>query len=289
MFEVIGFDQTVSSGRLITCDQRIANPFNPANLTLAAANELSNSTANNWMGFFVICRAVDNLSFGILSVFVGASGLEQRIATLPTRYSSRNNTGIAFYVPVAVPSGSRVTVGISGNAVDDYRTQIIGAIDGLVLQKRSFNVLDCGPFILEDDAGTYGEAITVDPGAIVNEKPTAFTQLTYTGANAANNLIDGGGLVQAYDALGFIQGENVNSAQTDQSRLWEFARGAPGSEVTIGNNMFAVVTGAETQLPAMGILGEWGRPAGDQISARFQSSTADAADRIGSAFIVGVR
>lgn len=264
---------------------RAGDPFAAASLTLT---ELVASTAEAWIGFDLTIVATASNSRAILSVFKGAAGAETRIASLPGGPLVSAGAGLQMYVPVPVAAGTRLSIGASGSTTWSGNAQVCGIPASNFARTPSWTVMDCGPFDLSGGSGSYAKAVAVDPGATANAKG-AWTEIAHSGTGSdANNVLTGTSTPHAYDFFGFMTGDNFQP-QTDQERLWDFAYGAAGSETVFVSGFHERITGGEETTTRSVRWLPWGRASGDRVAARMQASITDAADRIGTALLFGVR
>lgn len=249
--------------------------------------EVENSTAADWGGFYITFVNNDTKK-GLFQVATGAASSETIIATVPMRWMGSTLAQV-YYVPIPIPSGTRVSVRASANGTQTSFGQIIGVLSSQFASTPSFSVLESGPYNLENSSDYGLSAFTVDPGGTANTK-SAYAEISGSGTNYANNVLDGSSLPEAYDYLGLIFGDNVVGNQVSQDRLWDVAYGAASSETNFMENIHEHITDAEIgSLSSSPIWLPWGRAAGDRLSARLQSSVISTPDRIGSIFLLGLR
>lgn len=257
-----------------------ADPFTASNVTW---EEAIGSTSENWAGF-TINAFFSVVRPAILQIAIGAVSAEVIIATLPLSLA-RAVYANSYYIPIAIPSGTRVSIGghcaLSGNIV----CQIVGQPSSDFDSDPSFTVMESGPYDLDDYTNLLWR---YDPGGTANTKP-GYEELSLTGGtNRSNNVINGDSLAQSYDYLGWHLAE-INTFQSDHNRLWDLARGAVSSEVVFASNYHQFVSGFENTSTVGVQWDKWGRASGDRISVNMQSSGINDTDRLGTAVLFGLR
>lgn len=273
-------DSTATS---ISWDLRPADPFTNTGLTFT---QITASTSEDWSGFYVSSAQG---SPGILTIWTGASSSEVLIASMPGKNPMLAQDAVFMYVPIPVPSGTRLSVAFaSAGTATINEVQISGVPSSNFSVEPTFTNMDCGPFLLSGSGVTYADSATVDPGGTANTLGS-YTELSHTGGgNDANNILNGDSLGQTYEYLGFLFSDNKQN-QTEQDRLWTLAHGAASSEVDFITELYDRLHNAETNMLNHVIWIPWGRSSGDRISARMQCSITDAADRLGQVWIFGLR
>lgn len=272
-----------STGFSFSTQTLVADPFTASNITWT---EVENSTSEAWGGFYVVQSGFN--AHGIVLIATGAASSESIIASMPFGASYQLGSSLT-YVPIPVASGTRISIGGSTQAAATCRGQIIGIPSTNFDSTPSFTVMESGPYDLENDAATYGRFAKIDPGGTANTKGS-YTEISVSGTNAANNVIQGDSLGQSYDWLGMRFGENWNNAQTVQNRLWDVAHGAASSETIFAADFWDRLDALERVALGTEIVWvPWGRASGDRISARMQCDITDANDRIGSLCLFGLR
>lgn len=280
-FECAPVNSGASVGFSIAGQIRLADPFTPANITWT---EVVASTSEDWGGFMI------NLSpalgkYGVVLFAIGAASSETLIATLPV--AQGYSAPMCLFVPIAVPSGTRISVGASVNTTQQIQGQVTGYPATKFSQLTSFTVLESGPFDVTSGFSGYGRGPSVDAGGVINTKG-AYSEISFSGANDGNNLINGGSLGHDYGYFGVLT-HDVVAAQSNHDRLWDVAKGAVASETIFLPDYYQRVNDRESHGTTSILWDPEGASVGDRIAARLQSSTADAADRIGSLFLFGLR
>lgn len=253
----------------------------PWDTTAFSWTEIENSTTEAWGGFYV---ATISPPKGMIQIAKGAASSEVIIATLPLK-TYANADCMNTYVPVPVASGTRLSIRATVEATGTIEGQVIGIPSTNFDAEPSFTVLETGPYNLNNTTN-YGEGVEIDTDGTANSKGS-WTELS--NANT-NNVIQGDSLGQSYGYLGLLFHDNANPAQTTQTRLWDVALGASGSETLIAENFHDIVMNTERGALGSAVMWvPWGRASGDRISARLQSTDTNANDRKGSLFLFGVR
>lgn len=265
----------------ISPDTYVADPFDPSNLTWT---EVIASTPENFAGFHLNYLSLND-RYGIFFVGIGAAGSEVITSSTPIRIGNRFS--FSFAIPIAISAGSRVAVAhIANSSTSTVMGQIAGIPSSGVAQDPPYTVMESGPYDLSGGFSGYGRAVTVDPGSTANSKGV-WTEIS--SADAAN-VINGDSLANDYEWLGLMFSDDDQRA-AGQDRLWDISTGAAGAEsgsVTISN----LYDHYQWEVGILEAAIQWtgaSISAGTRISARMQSSTTDAASRVGSVLLFGLR
>ena len=261
----------------------VADPFTASNL--ASWIEIENSTAEAWGGFYVYQGVVSQSIRGILFIATGAASSEVIIASMPISSATKNS--YSMYVPIPIASGTRVSIAASCSAALTLTAQVIGVKSSAFDAEPAFTVLESGPYDLENNAATYGKGKSVDPGSTVDTKG-GYTEISVSGTNAANNVIQGDSLAQTYDWFGVLSHDNYNNSQSNINKLVDVATGEVSSEVIFMPDMYERRNSNESQSNGV-IWDPGGQTSGTRISARAQADDADAVDRLGTVILFGLR
>lgn len=275
----VGANTADSTAVNVVGDVRPANPFVKTGLTFT---ELVASTSEDWAGFYIVSSQGRE---GIMSVWKGAAASEVRVATMPMKSPLLAQDSFMMYVPIPIPSGTRLSINIAGRSTALLNeVQISGVPSSNFAAEPTFTIMDAGPFDLTNSSTLYGKSPLVDPGGTANTAGS-YTELS----NAdSNNVISGSSLPHQYKYLGFAFGDDEQN-QTAHDRLWTVAHGAAASEVDFITNLYDSVSALETNILNGVLWIPWDRASGDRISAKMQCSIIDAADRIGSVYLFGLR
>ena len=268
----------------ITADVRVAAPFTESNLTWV---EVENSTAADWAGFYIInvSNTLAATTPGMLFVAKGAAASEVRIAVIPTNIS-RTIPAYTQYIPVPVPSGTRLSVAASTEAARTVYGQLVGVLSADFDAEPTYTAFESGPYDLTAGA-TYGEWTEIDPGATINTKGS-YTEISQT--SHTNNILNGDSLANTYDYFGFMIGDNFWTSARNQGGLVDLATGATSSEVIFAPDIASRVTSQEFSSNTCPIMTKMtAATSGTRISARMQASTNDVTDRIRGVLLFGVR
>lgn len=268
-----------SKGFSFTSQVRVANPI-ASNITWT---EVVASTSEEWGGLSI---SVVNNDRGILFIGIGAAGSEVIIANPPVCTGLRQP--IDIFIPIKIASGTRVAVGCSCFTSATIEGQIVGYPSSKFSAVPSFTVMEFGPYDLTASSSVYGRHKQIDPGGTANTKG-AYTEISLTGGNNDNNVLNGNSLANAYDYFGVMTASNFNSAQSVQDRLWDVATGAAASEDIFIPDLYQGTDASEYSSKPNILFDPEGAVSGARISARMQSSITDATDRIGTALLVGLR
>ena len=279
-----GANTADSSAVSVTGMVRPTDPFTKTGLTF---NEVVTSTAEDWAGFYVHSAQTQ---YGIMTVWKGTVGSEVLVASMPLKNRLTAQDSFSMYVPVPIPSGTRLSVVLAGGSTTAVNeVQVAGIPSSNFSAEPSFTVMDCGPFLLSGGTAlTYGEPPIIDAGGTANTV-SSYVELSHTGGgNDANNVMQGNSLGSQYEYLGFLFGDGA-TAQVVADRLWTIGYGAAASEVEAITNLYDQTHTTETNLLKDVIWIPWGRAAGDRIAAKMQTTDTSATSRLGSVLMFGLR
>jgi len=273
-----------SKGFSFTSQLRVAAPFTASNMTWV---EAENSTAADWAGFYIsVTQGVGLSGFaGIFFVAKGAAASEVRVASVPAIMGVKANAHMQ-YVPIPIPSGTRLSVSCTTETAAVHHGQIIGVLSANFDAEPAFTVYDTGPYDLSNTT-TYGHWVAVDAGATADTKGS-YTEVSYT--SHTNNVLNGDSLASTYDYFGLTMNGNFNLSQATAYFFSDFATGAAASEVIYGGDLSLETTAQEkisynTPLEVRTAVAT----SGTRISARCQSSITNSVDRIIGVLLWGAR
>lgn len=204
------------------------DPWNPATLTWA---EIVAATPEDWGSFYISVRSQDRDA--LVMIAVGPAGSEQIVAGVLCRRGSRYQA-----VPIPVPAGTRIAAAMTAWTVNAIQISI-GAIPSAGLTADpSFTRLDIGPLVLNQDAGVSDYLLPPPlPAPATNNAKTPWIELSETGTNSTNNILNGDALGFAYDYLGLNLWATYFSAGVVQTLFFDVAVGAAGGEVVVAENI----------------------------------------------------
>lgn len=211
--------------------------------------ELIAATKRNWSGMVLYGQAA-TLNQDV-KVAIGASGSEQDIVESFEINTRRDSIVWPYYLPVAVPAGSRVSCLTTGNPASG--SVIISGFSGGFNDLQGFS------------HGTRHAEATVDPGGTIHTKGSWVEII-------ASTAVD-------YKAL-MVWFHNLNDASKVMSNaLVDLAVGADGSEqIVIADFSVTSEAGSDTTFPGSYTF-PVSIPAGSRIAARAQSTNTTATDR----------
>lgn len=235
-----------SAGTVVTCGAGAGGVY-------GSYAQLVASTDYDSFGLIVWSAA--NLSYSQYQIAVGGAGSEVNIAHIPGAGSI--GAGIAMFVPVFVPAGSR----LSARTASASSSQSTWISCSLIRANSNVPLASYGRLL-----GYSGTSVPpiVDCGAAANTKG-AYTQIVASTTN---------------DAKGFSMLVAANQLNAnDQDYLLDLAVGAAASERIILNNSYW--RGAAYREIAAVIGPIWTPiPAGSRIAARGQCNRTGANDRV---------
>ena len=273
-----------SRGYTVAADIRVADPFTESNLTWV---EVTGSTAADWTGFYLTIGGGSGTSGikGMVFVATGASASESHVTVLPTMPSLRTQNW-SMYVPIPIAAGTRVAIAVSAEASRTYVGTVTGVLSANFDAEPTYTIMESGPYDLSNTT-TYGQWVTVDPGATGNTKGSwvEVSQTSYTA-----NVLNGDSLANSYDYFGALFNDNFNAASSTAYGLGDIATGAAASEVTRLGNLDAYQTQNEQGINTTPIITNVTfATSTTRISARCQCSITNTTDRIRGVLLFGVR
>ena len=275
--ETLGVDLSSSAGIAVNGDA-LADWADDTAVTWV---ELEASTPVTFGGFLVkVGTASTKNERGVIKIATGAAGSEVEIVRLPSRLLERAGP-VSVFVPVAIPSGSRVSVAAANSGGFSRVIQVIGYPESEI-GAAPFSVMDVGPFRSGAQAD-YARGVEVIAAATAHTKG-AWTEVSQ---DTAVNRISGDALPHDYDHLGlmFLSASNPIASAV----LVDLAVGPAGSEVIIAENLgfneFAG-SGSAPSWPSILWISASVIPSGSRISARIQCSEASRAIEL---LLAGVR
>lgn len=255
--EALGIDSAASSLDTITS----------GNFTFGSWVELTSSTLSDTDGMVVIISQQDTSQNEVaIKIGVGGAGNEEIIVDRPHGQLNRINATLAFWFPIGVPSGVR----LSAQTGTDASGTDIGV--GVYLYSNAFTSPIGKSSTIAYGMADDSEGTNVDPGGTVNTKGSYVELDSSTSDDISEFLI--------------CISTNDNSSQADATWLLDIAIGGAGSEEIIVTDIYVGGSGVEITKPQIPI--PEGIPAGTRISARTQCSITDATDRIIAISINGV-
>ena len=263
-------------------------PQDPYNIAAHTWVEVVSSLPVDMGGFFINSEAAS--AVGLLMVATGTAGSENIFATVPVTSAYRESS--SFFVPIALASGTRVSIAAAINSSNTIRGQCVFLPESDFSMTTDFTVLESGPYNLDGGSTEYGDWASVDSSATANTLgPWTEASITTTNS-AAYNKINGDSLDQNYRYLGPIFNSQFNSANQDHDRLWTWGYGASGSETALATSIYQFAMGAEQHSIDRQVF--WintdGRDTtGERHAFRLQSSITDAGDRDGAVLLLGLR
>ena len=234
--------------------------------------EIIASTTEKWGGFQVNIGVAGTLPrSGVVKIGTGGAGVETEIVRLPNRTVQRHGV-VTVFCPIPVAAGVRLSVamGLDAIAGGERQVQVIGFPEADI-GTAPFSALDTGPYRL-GGFNNYGRGVRIVAGATANTKG-AWVEISQ---DNAVNLIHGGGLPHDYSHLGIIY--VTEGPPSDENVLIDIAKGLPGSEVVIAENIHLFdgeSVGGTNETPTIFWLPSNSIGAGERISARIQASAAD--------------
>jgi hypothetical protein len=203
----------------------------------------------------------------LIDVAVGGAGSEVVILAdqLVACFTYGTPMAKTFYVPIAIPAGSRVAARCQCNAAT---TQVFVALH--LVQGDWATAID----LTSPVATTYGvtsastQGTTIDPGAVLNTKG-AYSQITAATSSTVNAKI------------AIIHATQINNnGPTTANFRFDLATGGAGSETVIWPDLCA---GARQLVPGLW-PGVWvvpvDIPTGTRVAVRAQADNTDATDRL---------
>jgi hypothetical protein len=270
-----------SYGANFSSDVRVADPFTASNLTWT---EIEDSTSSAWGGFWFYHGLTVGRA-GMVLVAVGGVGSEVIIASFPAFNATAQ--GFKMFVPIPVASGSRISLAASMADTSTIRCQLVGVKSSAFDAVPTWTVMESGPYDLEDNLSTYGKGPSIDPGASSNTKGS-YTELSVTGTNSSNNVLQGDSIGADYDYFGTLAHDNYNVSASNAYKLLDVATGAVSSEVISMGDVHHRTNGSES-LSTQVMWDPGGISTGTRVSARAQADDTDATDRLVGVTMFGLR
>lgn len=216
--------------------------------------QLIASTDTDACGLLLYTRGVNSDITYQVELGVGGSGSEQSIGDVA---SARTGSAVTpFYIPVAIPQGSRLAARSAGNAFNGLQASVT------LVRGRSFDPLVSRGRMYGWSATTY---TTVDGGASANTKG-AWAQISASTTN---------------DAKGFsliLHGRD--EIDTDTRYHIDVGVGGAGSEQLILADFVATAEGFRGDARPTGFGPIWTPiPAASRLAMRLQANSTDAENR----------
>ncbi len=216
------------------------------------------ATGADCCGFYVQAvkdfALIDNGTTFAVDIAIGGAGNEFMVAQQLVANGTASPTfGEVYYIPVAVPSGTRLSARSQSNAASDPVNVSIILVDGTFTQIDGYSGVDAIGFVT---ASTHGTVITASGST--NTKGS-YSQLI------ASTAKDYAAICLSFD------GDLDNLGNS--SCLLDVAIGAAASEVVIIPNI-SILTNSNIVYPANTPWFFIPVPSGTRLSARMQSSVS---------------
>jgi hypothetical protein len=227
--------------------------------------ELEDSTAADCDGVIVVIGRTSDASDFMVDIATGAESSEtDLIANLPIQSRSSVFTTSAYYIPVPISSGTRVSARCQSSTAGSDTCSVICylvSFDTVHVDNDTTAIVTIGA----NTADTGG--VEIDPGAMANTKGSYVEVKDSTAANTKF-------------IIPMVAGKG-NAARTGGSWLLDIATGAAMSEsVIIANLYFDAHTATDAILPQVYPPIPIEVASGTRLSVRAQSDITDATDRL---------
>jgi hypothetical protein len=266
-FPMVGASRFATAGAVSASSA--GTSLTPSTNAESAYTQLIASTTFDAQGVLVSLKNAGATAQSVIDLAIGGAGSEVNIAN-DLIISGRVNMSVLYYLPIAIPAGTRLSVRGSRSAASaSVRVECL-------LVGQGFS-----PSAPLGRCTTYGGVvspaggISIDPGGSANTEGS-WTQITASTTSAISALIIG------------IGGQG-NDARASYDWLLDIGIGAGGSEVVLipdlalsssnGHNM--VVPQSIGPIPCS-------IPAGTRLSVRAQCSGTDATDRLFDVILYGI-
>lgn len=202
----------------------------------------------------------------LIDVGIGAASSEEVIVSdlqiqMKQTFSPVNH----YYLPIRIPSGTRIAVRIESNS----------SSDSINVNAHLFApTFQSNPGYSKTTAyGVSGtDGTDIDPGGTANTKGS-WVELTASTSDAI-------------EAFNICIGSNTNNAHNDIDYLYDLAIGGSGSEEIILENMHVVSSNFEVSKAPVCVQHKIA--SGSRLAMRMQCSSTDATDRVLSFSINGI-
>lgn len=237
--------------------------------TKGSYTELLASAAYDAQGFFIWMQKAGHANNDVLvDVAIGAAASETIIINNLVGANAGNGECTQYYIPIAIPAGTRVSARSQASAATD--TSKVG-----ITLAADHPLGWSGGLITTYGADTADSGgVSVDPGATVNTKG-AYSELV------ASTTYDISALILAI-------GEQNNFIRSSAGYRIDLAVGAAASEQIIIPDIQMSQNAAGDQFIPRSFHFRTHIPAGSRIAVRAQSSINDAADRLFDAILYGI-
>lgn len=217
--------------------------------------EMASSTSYLWDGFYLNVDGANGYNMN-LDIGIGAAASETIVAASLRMLLYSVDRGGEMYIPIRVPSGSRVAVRASADGSSQTMgLQLLGVHKGMHQRGYSELVMDQG----SDDAS---EGIEHDPGA------TADTKGSWTELVSSTS--------RPYAAI-LLQANNTVYNSGASTHLIDLAIGAAASETVIAGDLYRRSRNNVPE-PSFWVL-PCAIPSGSRLAVRHQSETTSVGAR----------
>lgn len=230
--------------------------------------QLVAATTYDWQGFWVsIVNTGATVVQRQLTLGLGSAGNEREIlpgATL-CRASTVNMMASAYYVPVAVPAGSRIAGKMSGTT-GAFTVTVTGVA--------------ASPMGTPPSGAGFAHGVGTNQGTAIDCGGAANTKGSWTQIVAATTY--------PYRYLMAFIGCNGNTTMADGSFLFDIGVGTAASEFALVSNLqFEQSVSGDMNVPCAFGPFPCDLPAGTRLAVRGQSTITDATDRVFDVTLVG--
>jgi hypothetical protein len=232
--------------------------------------ELSAATGQDADGFMLFIHPGDvGIADFLVDIGIGAAASEVVILPDFLFTSGGADSGAArVFIPIPIPAGSRVAARCQSTDTAAASVRVgVALINGGLAKTLRRSVATTYGADTSDSGGT-----AVDPGASTNTKGS-WAQLAAA-------------LTFGFDQCVVCFGQRNNAANASQNQLFDLGLGAAASEVVLIGDLYYRVQASEDINPKATWL-PVGAKAGQRLSARAQSSSNDATDRVVDVVVIG--
>jgi hypothetical protein len=260
-----------SEGELTASSSGTALTLNGVGNTKPATwTQIVAATASDADGFFVHLQNADTgISDYLVDVGLGAASSEVTIVSniLTSSGNADGFPGQAYY-PIPIPAGSRIAMRhqCTDTAGNGQRAVVTLVNGGLAAKIRA------------RFATTYGADTTDSGGTAVDAGAGANTKNTWSQLTAATT--------SDIDSMVICVGQRNNAANSAQNILLDIGIGAAASETVVVPDIYYRASLGEEIMPKQ-LWVPVTVKAGQRLSARIQSSTTDATDRVIDVAVIG--
>lgn len=226
--------------------------------------EVIASTAEDYEGFFVKASRLSTITEVALDIALGASSSEVDLVNDLLLSGMRADAVPLVFVPLPIPSGSRVSVrGASSRTSTDVEVSIVGVASSSIENAclTGTTGVDTHGFNSGDTGG-----VQIDPGGTANTK-NGYVEVVAATSNAAKYL-------------GMAIAGQENFTLSDAENLIDIAIGAGGAETNIIENIQVSTRADFDGRQPSWFLFPIEIASGSRLSVQAQSSEIDATDRV---------